>query len=239
MIERARAFFSRLPIIGQITLPLALGLIASLACIGAFAALADDVIDQEDIVTFDLELANELHRQMTPELIDIYRVFSFIGMQGLLAVGVVVGIYFIVKNQRLSLMVWTAALIGGLLLNMLIKEVFARPRPVFADPIAVMNSFSFPSGHAMLSLITIGMLAYFLWSRLATSYARIFAVFFGILLILLIGISRMALGVHYLSDVIAGYAAGGVWLLSCIAAAERFERKSYARVLQRKNQKTS
>ncbi len=239
MIEHLRALINRLPIVGQITLPLALGLLASLLCVGIFAKIANEVIEQDTLVLIDIALANELHGQATPETIIFYRVLSMIGMQGLLVIGGLTALYFVLKKQRLSLLVWLAALIGGFLLNTLFKALFARARPVFADPIAVLNSYSFPSGHAMLSLITIGMLTYFLWSRLASFYARAFAVTFGILLILMIGISRMALGVHFLSDVLAGYAAGGVWLLGCIAAAERFERKSYARFEKRKLKQTS
>lgn len=239
MIERLRTLINRLPIVGQITLPLALGLVASLLCVGIFAAIAGEITEQDTLVQIDIALANELHSQATPETIIFYRVLSMIGMQGLLVIGALTGAYFALKRQRLSLTVWLAALIGGFLLNTLFKEVFARPRPVFVDPIAVLNSYSFPSGHAMLSLITIGMLTYFLWSRLESFHARAFAVTFGVLLVVMIGISRMALGVHFLSDVLAGYAAGGVWLLGCITAAERFERKSYARFEKRKLKQTS
>ena len=142
-----------------------------------------------------------------------------------LAWGIATGVF--AELEPLDVLPYLTLLIGGYLLNVLIKTLFARPRPTFADPIAVLQSYSFPSGHAMLSLITFGMLAYFLRKRLKTRHVRMIAVFGVMLLVVLIGISRMALGVHYLSDVIAGYAAGGVWLISCIIAAQRFERKKH------------
>ena len=88
----------------------------------------------------------------------------------------------------------------------------------------VETSYSFPSGHAMESFVAYGMLAYLAVLALKTWEARVAAVCGAALLVVLIGFSRMYLGVHYFSDVIAGYAAGGVWLSALITGAETIRR---------------
>jgi membrane-associated phospholipid phosphatase len=90
----------------------------------------------------------------------------------------------------------------------------------------VETSYSFPSGHAMESFVAYGMLAYLAVLWLRTWEARVAVICGAALLVVLIGFSRMYLGVHYFSDVIAGYAAGGVWLSALITGAETMRRGS-------------
>src|SRR2546422_3373483 len=96
-----------------------------------------------------------------------------------------------------------------------------RPRPPYAAAFLHHYSWSFPSGHAMGSLIGYGMLAYVLavlWIHRRS--AQISVVLGAALLILAIGLSRLYLGVHYFSDVMGGYAAGLLWLSACISGLE-------------------
>jgi membrane-associated phospholipid phosphatase len=128
------------------------------------------------------------------------------------------------RRQWLYLWTWAVAVGGSALLNRLIKDLFARPRPFFEHPLLLETSYSFPSGHAMESFVVYGMLAYFAVLALRSWRARTAVVFGSALLVLLIGFSRMYLGVHYFSDVVAGYAAGGVWLSALITGAETIRR---------------
>jgi membrane-associated phospholipid phosphatase len=88
----------------------------------------------------------------------------------------------------------------------------------------VETSYSFPSGHAMESFVVYGTLAYFAVLALRTWESRVGVVCGTALLVVLIGFSRMYLGVHYFSDVLAGYAAGGVWLSALITGVETLRR---------------
>lgn len=124
------------------------------------------------------------------------------------------------------------ALAGGGLLNVVLKALFRRTRPVLPNPFMTEVGWSFPSGHAMGALIAYMMLAYILVILFAGKGRR-WVVLMALLLVLLIGASRMYLGVHYFSDVIAGYAAGTAWLAICITGTEiarrhRHERSSIA-----------
>jgi membrane-associated phospholipid phosphatase len=138
--------------------------------------------------------------------------------------GVIVAAFLAWGRRWLFLGSWLAAVAGSAVLNRLLKGLFERPRPHFDHPLLIETSYSFPSGHAMESFVVYGMLAYFAVLALRTWESRVGVVFGAALLVVLIGFSRMYLGVHYLSDVLAGYAAGGGWLSTLITGAETIRR---------------
>lgn len=113
---------------------------------------------------------------------------------------------------------WTIAIVGGEILNSLLKLFFARPRPTFATPLVIERFYSFPSGHAMMSFIAYGMLAYIICALLKDNAQRLLVVLATGFIITVIGVARIALGVHYFSDVTAGYAVAALWLVFCIGA---------------------
>ena len=117
---------------------------------------------------------------------------------------------------------WAAALIGTALLNTTLKAVIQRLRPQLPEPWITETGWSFPSGHAMGSLVAYGFLAYLLTQMSPAEFPRRTAVMVLATLVLLIGFSRIYLGVHYLSDVIGGYAAATVWLTFCILITRSF-----------------
>lgn len=115
-------------------------------------------------------------------------------------------------------------LLGGAALNELLKQVFERARPETFRVVEALG-YSFPSGHAMVSLCFYGMLA-FLIARTIRSWGwRLFVIVSASLFIFFIGLSRIYLGVHYPSDVIAGYTAGATWLAFSISLVMWWERK--------------
>ncbi len=216
---------NRLEFIRHASVYLLFGLTLSVLSLWLFWSVAEDVWERDAIVIADIAFANELHAEATSLSTTFYRIISWFGAQGIVIVGVVVGAFYMLRRHWLNLIFWIIALGGGGLLNALIKQAIARPRPYFADPIATEQSYSFPSAHAMTSLITYGILAYFLWLAIPNRYARIGLIFAATLLIVLIGISRLALGVHYFSDVLGGFAAGGIWLGMCIVAMNIMKRR--------------
>ncbi len=114
--------------------------------------------------------------------------------------------------------------VGAGSLNCLLKILFGRARPALWDRIIDVGLHSFPSGHAMVSIAIYGFIAYILAKEFPQWRERIFAL--TVVLILAIGFSRLYLGVHWPTDVVAGYAAGLVWLAICIQNLER--RKNMA-----------
>lgn len=228
MWERVRTLLYRLPLVQQLGIQLLVGLIIGLVCIGLFALLAGKVAEQDLLVRIDTALAIELHSQNTTDTVGLYRALSWMGQTGMWILGVLVGLFFLVRRQWLHLAVWAIAMLGATTFNDVLKDTFARVRPVFPDPFATEPTFGFPSGHAVMSTVGYGLLAYFLWHAVRSPIARILIVFVAVMLIVLTGISRLMLGVHYLSDVLAGFAVGGVWLSVCITAMDTIKRRKRA-----------
>ncbi len=208
--------------------PAASGLLISAGCSCLFAALAAGVLTGGPLARFDLWVADALHAHAsgTPILTEAVRVVSAPGSLAALAlVSVVAAAALVVQRRWLALAAWLVAVLGGEALNLLLKELFARPRPRFERPLVVETSYSFPSGQAMESLVVYGMLAYFAVLILSGSGKHAVFVIGAAVLVVLIGFGRMYLGAHYFSDVVGGFAAGGAWLGAVIAYWDRMGRR--------------
>ena len=196
------------------------------ACLWFFVDLAEDVVTEDPLVRFDQAVVTLLRYLATPTLTTFFLIVTTAASAEMLTVvGVLVTMSYALRRRGLHVATWLAALAGGAVLNELLKVLFSRPRPSFVDPVLPVSGYSFPSGHAMLSLVVYGVLAYFVVLDLRTWRTRIAVVFGTTLLVLLVGFSRMYLGVHYFSDVVAGYAAGGVWLSALITGMETVRRR--------------
>lgn len=127
-------------------------------------------------------------------------------------------LWFKRRNAHALLMLGIVS-IGGLLLNVLLKAILQRPRPLI-DPTLDAIGWSLPSGHAMSAAIFYGFVTYLLVRSRRKLPTKILVAIPMLSLVLLIGISRIYLQAHYFSDVIAGYAAGCCWLMTCILTLE-------------------
>lgn len=203
------------------TLHAAAGLIASILALAIFAWLGDLVSNQAAITRVDVQFGQWLHSLATPIGISIAKAFSFIGGPAGMVVLMVAGaVYLLFRRERHLAYAWLVAFVGGGALDWALKTLFHRARPSFPDAFVHVLGYSFPSGHAMGSLIGFGMLAYVVVRMLRRpSVDRSIAISAAVV-VLGIGFSRLYLGAHYLSDVVAGFAAGIVWLAACISAAE-------------------
>ena len=202
-------------------LHLTAGLLLSLGALWLFGGISEDVVHHDPITQVDLTIANAFHRHATPTGIAIAKGVSFLGSPGFVAAwGLVLIIVLLVRRRALLAGGWIAAVAGGGLLDLALKRVFHRTRPTWDVPLLTARGWSFPSGHAMGSLIAYGMLAYLLVRDAKGRRPRMAIIVGAVLLVLLVGLSRMYLGVHYLSDVLGGYAAGVVWLAACITGLE-------------------
>ncbi len=124
-----------------------------------------------------------------------------------------VAVALLVRRSWSALAAWLVAVLGGEALNLLLKDLFARPRPHFEHPLVVEASYGFPSGQAMGSLFAI-----LTWTGRGK---RGVSVGGAAVLVILIGFARVYLGAHYLSDVVGGFVAGGAWLSAVIAGWEK------------------
>lgn len=139
----------------------------------------------------------------------------------------VVGFLFFV-GKRVSAWLMLASVVGGSALNSLLKLGFARPRPDMFGHADKLLTASFPSGHAALSAITYLTLAALLTRTTTSHQLRSYFIAIGALLTLSVGISRVYLGVHYPTDVLAGWCVGSAWALGCWAIFSLLQQKGEA-----------
>jgi undecaprenyl-diphosphatase len=196
-------------------------LAAAVVALMLFSWLADEVFEG-DVASFDARVRNGVHAWASPALTTVMRVFSIIGYQGLIAAFVLALVAFLLLRWRRAAL-WLAFSVGGaLVLDLALKNAFHRPRPepFFGDS---FRDWSFPSGHALFSFCFYGVLAGLLSARLRSPGLKVLVWALAAALIAAIGLSRIYLGVHYPSDVLAGYLAAAVWV-SSLVAADRWRR---------------
>lgn len=125
---------------------------------------------------------------------------------------------------------WLLALLlcvpGGLLLNAAVKQIFQRARPHLDEPLLVLSTYSFPSGHAAGATVFYGFLAVLLLALVSLRAWRIGIVAGAIAMIALVALSRVYLGVHYLSDVAAAVLEGVIWLVLSLTTVRALWRRS-------------
>jgi membrane protein DedA with SNARE-associated domain/membrane-associated phospholipid phosphatase len=207
-------------------LHLTIGFGLSLGALWLFGGIAEDIVHHDPLTQFDLTIADAFHRHATPTGVAIAKAVSLLGSPGFIAAwGLLLVGLLVVRRQYLLLGGWVAAVAAGGLLDVALKRVFHRTRPTWDVPLLTVGGWSFPSGHAMGSLVAYGMLAYLLIREGYGRRRRLAVIACAALLILLIGLSRIYLGVHFFSDVIGGYAAGMVWLAACVSGLEVVRRR--------------
>jgi undecaprenyl-diphosphatase len=195
---------------------LALSLAAALLSAIAFAQIAEDYLTNDPLARWDVSFARWLAGERSTLGTDFFRVLTDVGSPSVaLALALVVCVALYRRRQLVDAALLPLVLGGAELLNLILKLSFHRERPEVA--FVHLDTYSFPSGHAMISTAAYGALAYLAWSRLETRRSRLTLVAGTSLLVALIGFSRLYLGVHYLSDVLAGVAGGVFWLATSIA----------------------
>lgn len=203
---------------------LTVGVVVGLIAVGIFALFAS-LVERGVTQSFDVAVLRWLGTWRNPTLDRIGIEITSLGNGAVLLLIVLVASVFLwLTRHRWSVYLLLIAYIGGDILNKILKEFFERPRPDVIEHLHATSSASFPSGHAMNSFITYGAVAY-LVARLEPKPALRRATWgLAALLIVAIGLSRAYLGVHYPSDVVAGYLAGLAWLtfVAALLSAVRF-----------------
>lgn len=133
-------------------------------------------------------------------------------------------IFLLLIRKRFEALLVLVAIGGGQLISSLLKLGIDRPRPHLVSHLAHVQTLSFPSGHAMISAITYLTLGALLASSVSGRVTRIYILAVAVMTTLLVGISRVYLGVHWPSDVLAGWCAGFAWSMICWLAARYWAR---------------
>ena len=185
----------------------------------AFAIIADAVSDNAPILKQDLQVSVWLHTHnsavFTAFLYAITQLHSPVGMT---IMAVLLGIVLYRQGHHYWTLSLALAVPGGMLVNTAIKYIFNRQRPSWDDPLFTLTSASFPSGHTAGATLFYGFIAaYMVWNT-KKHWAQAVIVVGCAFMVALVGFSRIYLGVHYLSDVLAAMSVSIVWLVICLIA---------------------
>jgi len=201
--------------------------IAALIVFSIFAIRIFGIKDEtNDLIVFD-----RLSEWVTPFTTSFLQGITFLGSHTfLIPANLLLAFYFlfIKKHRWYSIKVPVVAL-GGLLLMTLLKQFFNRPRPLvpLLEPV---RGLSFPSGHALMSVSFYGLLIYLVWENVKEPIRKWLLISSLVILIILIGFSRIYLRLHYFSDVIAGFSIGVIWLSVSIWTIRRIEQYSRRKI---------
>ena len=196
-----------------VSLSLLLGLAAAIGTLIFFGWLTSEVLEG-DSRQFDEATRAAVHQLASPLLTTIMRGFSFIGSTLALTVATIcVCVLLALKKLGREATLFAVTMVGASLLNTTLKLAFKRARPVPFFDLTPPETYSFPSGHALTSACFFGALAAILTARIKSRRLRAILWIANTAMFLLIGFSRIYLGVHHTTDVIAGFAAALIWIL--------------------------
>lgn len=213
-----------------------IGLVLALAVIAggtlAFLSLADLVVEDET-AAFDRAVllafrvpgnpAEALGPSWLPAM--VRDITAFGGLAALSLIVILTCTYWVIVGKRGAALLMLVSVVSGTLLSQALKWLFDRPRPDLVPNAPIELSASFPSGHAMLSAVTYLTLGVLLARIEANHRARIFFLAVAVLMTLLVGLSRIYLGVHWPTDVLGGWSLGAAWALMCWIVALWLQRQ--------------
>ena len=196
------------------------------------AELADEVLEgttqeYDEWVLRQLRTPGDMTDPLGPEWFeDMWRDVTALGSITVLALVTVACAGYLAMRGRYRMLALLAATTGGgLIVALLLKNLFARPRPEFGSAATYVTTASFPSGHSMLSAVvylTLGVLL----ARTTTRYRfKLYFITLALVVSMLVGLSRIYLGVHYPTDVLAGWSFGLIWALLCWLVAQFLQRR--------------
>ncbi|MDQ6635598.1 MAG: phosphatase PAP2 family protein [Gemmatimonadota bacterium] len=229
-----RAWTDRLDPHFYLGLHLTVGLVAAVLGIWLFGAVLDAVLANERLVRWDIATDAAIHSRMTMRDLRAADVMTQLGAPVTMALLGLGGAVFLWHARRtIALVGWLAAFGGGLLIDMTLKAAVHRPRPTYGAAYLHGHTYSFPSGHSMGSIIGYGMLLYLVhhaWAGRTTVRGAAYVA--TVAIILLIGLSRILLGVHYPSDVLGGWAAGLAWMAVCMTGVSIAQQRHADRMYE-------
>jgi membrane-associated phospholipid phosphatase len=180
----------------------------------------------------DQSLATWFHAHLTPLFVTILRALCEPGSSEWIGITLFFGVLFLAwKRWWPSLAIAIIAVPGGMLLNELIKLLVHRHRPFVDGPFVDWSGYSFASGHTIGATLLYGQILLFVIPFLKSRRWRGLSIFVAVTLVLLVGFSRIALGAHYLTDVLAGMFFGILWLTFCFFALRPLHRHAPGRTL--------
>ena len=201
-------------------LRVAVGVAIILTGVGVFTQLAGQLAAGGEPGLADQAFTDAVRASMPRAALRAFSALTHLGDAATLTgLCVAVAIALVVRSRHRLALGWVVAVAGNAVLNRTLKQIFGRARPLDPDGLVFEQGFSFPSGHSSGAVAAYGMLAY-LALRLLPPRWHLPALVASVALAFTVGASRVFLGVHFASDVIAGFASGAAWLAICVTSIE-------------------
>jgi membrane-associated phospholipid phosphatase len=165
-------------------------------------------------LAWDVPISQALHARATHDFwltFDAMRFSATLGRETAVGITALLGLYWLWKRRWRLISLLLVGVIGGNVWFEVLSRFFGRHRPVFPDPLDPLPGPGFPSGHSMTAMLLYSLILYLLLPRLHSWRWRLLAVLDAVLIVLLIGFSRLYMGAHYPTDVLGGYAFGLAW----------------------------
>jgi undecaprenyl-diphosphatase len=190
-----------------------------------FLKIAGEILERQPI-GIDISILHWIHSTASPSLDSIFLFITTLGnVEYVLPITVLLILFLVYKKQRLNALIVTFGMGGAAAANFVLKLLFHRDRPAFWHSLITETGYSFPSGHAMLSSALILCVIAIVWN---TKW-RIFSIVVGAIVVGLIGYSRLYMGVHYPTDIVAGWSVSAAWIAVVLVvtkvAAGRYRRR--------------
>ncbi|SPT62348.1 phosphatidylglycerophosphatase B [Aerococcus viridans] len=179
------------------------------------------MIDVDFLTVIDQNIGQHLYQWGPPPFTTFVQSFTLIGnAQGIIPLTMIIAgiFYYISRKWQVFLWIVFTILVGVGPVVDLIKNIIRRTRPSYLTHLVDQGGYSFPSGHATGAVLAWGTLAFLIWYYFKDKYPKMmpYLIGFTIFMVVAISASRLYLGVHYLSDIIAGWSIGATWLILCL-----------------------
>lgn len=202
-------------------LEIILGIFLTVISVYIFATIRSEVLEKE-LISYDTQISKFFFSQRSLHLTYIMIFISYLGGKVILIFGVLFATLFSLKHHKREAVLFLFILTMAVVINISLKNLTQRPRPNIS-PLVSLQDYSFPSGHAMNSFVFYTTLSYYIYHFTKSKKLAAAGAAASTSLILLIGISRIYLGVHYPTDVIAGYLMGFGWFVSVLLMEKTFK----------------
>ncbi len=196
-------------------LNLTMGIVLFVLALFSFGEIIEDLIDKETLFYLDYRIQGFVEGIISPEITRfMVDMTNLGGVYITVTTAGVMALCLLYKRYWWKLFALFLVVGGGEIILILLKLFFHRPRPM--PQLVIAHGYSFPSGHAFSAMTIYGFLIYMIWNMDKIRGLKFVVLLMSISLIFFIGISRIYLNVHYLTDILGGYAAGLAWLVFCI-----------------------
>ena len=200
----------------------------------AFAELADEVMEGDTRALDEWVIRAMRHADNQNDALgpvwfeDSVRDVTALGSATVITIVVIVVLGFVaIRRKYHALVLIVIAVAGGGLLNIMLKHLFARPRPELVEPLIRVSTPSFPSGHSLLSAVVYLTLGALLTRLVRPKRLKLYVIGNALFLTFIVGLSRIYLGVHYPTDVLAGWTVGLVWAVVCWLIADALQKRGW------------